>query len=82
MRQNKKKKLITKTTLPENSKIICGTDILHHVNLKIIFPFSQSLTKDGFIVFSEPNILNIGWSLFISLFLIGKLKGDCPNKLF
>lgn len=71
----KQKKLITKTALPENSKIICGTDILHHVNLKNYFPlFHQSLTKDGFIVFSEPNILNIGWSLFISLFLDWKIE--------
>lgn len=71
----KQKKLITKTTLPENSKIICGTDILHHVNLKNYFPlFHQSLTKDGFMIFSEPNILNIGWSLFISLFLDWKIE--------
>ena len=66
----KQKRLKTRLTLPENSNTICGTDILHHIDLKNYFPlFYQSLKKNGFIIFSEPNILNIGWSLFISLFL-------------
>lgn len=57
----KQKKLKTRLTLPINSNIICGTDILHHINLKDYFPlFYQSLEKKGLIVFSEPNILNIG----------------------
>lgn len=64
------KKLKIRSTLPENLNVICGTDILHHVDLKNYFPlFNQTLNKNGLIVFSEPNILNIGWSLFISLFL-------------
>ncbi|MEK7177307.1 MAG: class I SAM-dependent methyltransferase [Patescibacteria group bacterium] len=71
----KQKKLKTRLSLPENSNVICGTDILHHVNLKNYFPlFYQSLSKDGFLIFSEPNILNIGWSLFISLFLDWKIE--------
>ncbi|EKE14081.1 MAG: hypothetical protein ACD_12C00680G0002 [uncultured bacterium] len=72
---NKQKQLKTRLALPENSNVICGTDILHHVELKNYFPlFYKSLKKDGMIIFSEPNILNIGWSLFISLFLDWKIE--------
>ncbi|MFA6016740.1 MAG: methyltransferase domain-containing protein [Patescibacteria group bacterium] len=71
----RQKKLKTVLTLPKNTDIICGTDILHHVNLKNYFPlFYQSLNRNGFIIFSEPNILNIGWSFFISLFLDWKIE--------
>jgi 2-polyprenyl-3-methyl-5-hydroxy-6-metoxy-1,4-benzoquinol methylase len=71
----KQKKLKTRLTLPANSNIICGTDILHHINLKDYFPlFYQSLKKGGLMIFSEPNILNIGWFLFISLFLDWKIE--------
>ncbi|PIU37266.1 hypothetical protein COT02_01765 [Candidatus Roizmanbacteria bacterium CG07_land_8_20_14_0_80_34_15] len=72
---NKQKQLKTRLALPENSNVICGTDILHHVDLKHYFPlFYKSLSKDGFLIFSEPNILNIGWSLFISLFLDWRIE--------
>lgn len=68
----KSKNLLIRKTFSENERYnyIFGTDILHHINLKNYFPlFFQSLSKDGFIIFSEPNILNISWSIFISLFL-------------
>ncbi|VVA43387.1 conserved hypothetical protein [Candidatus Roizmanbacteria bacterium] len=71
----KQNKLKIRLSLPQNSNVICGTDILHHVDLKNYFPlFYQSLIKDGYLIFSEPNILNIGWSLFISLFLDWKIE--------
>lgn len=71
----KQKKLKTKLALPESSKVICGTDILHHINLKDYFQlFYRSLSRDGYLIFSEPNILNIGWILFISLFLDWKIE--------
>lgn len=71
----KQKKLKTGLTIPINSNVICGTDILHHIELKNYFPlFYQSLTRGGYVIFSEPNILNIGWSLFISLFLDWKIE--------
>lgn len=72
---NKQKKLKTQISLPDNSSIICGTDILHHVDINNYFSlFYQTLKKNGLIVFSEPNILNVGWSLFISLFLDWKVE--------
>jgi len=71
----KQRKLMIKTVLPEKSKVICGTDILHHVNLKDYFPlFHQSLEKNGLLIFSEPNVLNISWLIFISLFLDWKIE--------
>lgn len=67
---NKQKQLKTRLALPENSNVICGTDILHHVKLKNYFPlFYKSLSKDGLLIFSEPNIINIGWIFFITIFL-------------
>lgn len=54
---------------------ILGTDILHHVDIDKYFKlFNDHLKKGGKIIFSEPNILNIGWSLFISLFLNWKIE--------
>ena len=54
----------------EKYNYILGTDILHHVDIKKYFiTFNNHLKKGGKIVFSEPNILNISWSIFISLFL-------------
>lgn len=72
---NKEKKLKTILTLPKKSKIICGTDILHHINIKDYFPlFYQSFKKGGAIIFSEPNIFNLSWIIFISLFLDWKVE--------
>jgi len=54
---------------------ILGTDILHHVDIDKYFKLiNNHLKKDGRIIFSEPNILNISWSLFISLFLNWKVE--------
>lgn len=72
---NKQKQLITSNNLPKKTTIIAGTDILHHVNLVKCFPiFYKHLNNDGLMIFSEPNILNIGWSVFISLFLDWKVE--------
>lgn len=72
---NKNHKLKKRLTLPANSNIICGTDILHHVSIKNYFHlFYETLNKDGLIVFSEPNILNPGWLFFITLFLDWKIE--------
>lgn len=71
----KQNRLTTKTVLPDSAKIICGTDILHHVDLNDYLPlFYQTLEKNGVLIFSEPNILNIGWTLFISIFLDWKVE--------
>ena len=49
---------------------ILGTDTLHHIKIDQYFKlFNKHLKKEGKIIFSEPNILNICWAFFISLFL-------------
>lgn len=49
---------------------IVGTDILHHVDLDEYFSlFGNKLKKGGLLVFSEPNIFNLSWFVFITLFL-------------
>lgn len=48
---------------------IVGCDILHHVPLReTLAEMRKRLTdKKGIIIFSEPNILNLSWSLFVTL---------------
>lgn len=68
---NRSKYLVVKDKIP-NSKfdVIVGSDILHHVNLdKYLKLFKTRLVNDGLLIFSEPNILNPSWFVFISLFL-------------
>ncbi|MEK7633730.1 MAG: class I SAM-dependent methyltransferase, partial [Patescibacteria group bacterium] len=68
----KNKNLQISKKFPKDKKYdhILGTDILHHINIDKYFKlFNNHLKKDGKIIFSEPNILNIGWAFFISLFL-------------
>jgi SAM-dependent methyltransferase len=55
--------------------IICGTDILHHINLEDYFRFFfANLTQNGSIIFSEPNCLNPAWVFVISLFSNWKIE--------
>ena len=72
----KNKNLQIRKTFPENGKYnyILGTDTLHHIDISRYFKlFYNQLKKGGKIVFSEPNILNISWPIFISLFLDWKI---------
>ncbi len=68
----KKDLLFTSLTIP-NSKweAIVGCDILHHVELDTYLrEMNRKLIKPkGVLIFSEPNILNISWSLFITFFI-------------
>lgn len=49
---------------------VVGTDILHHVDInRELHTMRKALHKSGVLIFSEPNILNISWTIFISLFL-------------
>ncbi|GAB4219729.1 MAG: hypothetical protein Fur009_7230 [Candidatus Microgenomates bacterium] len=68
---NKLKHLkLEKKIIGKNFDYIVGTDILHHINInKFSKIFFKSLKSNGKIIFSEPNILNISWIFFISLFL-------------
>jgi len=64
--------LSTSQTIPNNrNEAIVGCDILHHVDLDTYLgEMNQKLSKSkGVIIFSEPNILNIFWPLFITLFI-------------
>jgi SAM-dependent methyltransferase len=55
--------------------IICGTDILHHVNIKKYFQiFFANLKQNGSIVFSEPNCLNPAWLFIITLLSSWKVE--------
>lgn len=63
------KYLNLKNSLPKKEKYqaVVGCDILHHVDLKTILPqIKKSLVKNGVICFSEPNILNPSWIIFIT----------------
>lgn len=73
----KNKNLQIGKVFPKSEKYdyILGTDILHHINMNRYFKtFNNHLKKGGQIIFSEPNILNIGWFLFISLFLDWRIE--------
>jgi SAM-dependent methyltransferase len=69
--------LKTTTNLPtgEAMDAVVGTDILHHLNLAVSLPQIRSAVKDtGVAIFSEPNILNGAWIVFITLFLDWKVE--------
>ncbi len=73
----KDKNLQIRKTFPKAKKYnyILGADILHHVDMsKYLKLFNGHLKKGGKIIFSEPNILNISWPIFISLFLDWKIE--------
>lgn len=70
------KKLTTSIHLPHKPvDAVVGADILHHTyiddELKNI---KKILKKKGRILFSEPNILNPAWVIFISFFLNWKIE--------
>lgn len=68
----KKGLLFTSLTIPNSRwEAIVGCDILHHVELNTYLrEMNQKLIKSkGVIIFSEPNILNLSWSLFITFFI-------------
>lgn len=70
--------LSTSQTLPDSkSEAIVGCDILHHVDLDIYLrEMNRKLIKPkGIIIFSEPNILNIFWPLFITIFIDWRVEG-------
>jgi 2-polyprenyl-3-methyl-5-hydroxy-6-metoxy-1,4-benzoquinol methylase len=55
---------------------VVGTDILHHVDIdSTLQKVHTVLKKNGIIFFSEPNILNLSWIVFISLFLDWRVEG-------
>lgn len=73
----KNKNLQINVTFPKDRKYdyILGTDILHHIKINKYFKlFNDCLNNEGEIIFSEPNILNVSWILFISLFLDWKIE--------
>lgn len=54
---------------------VVGTDILHHVAIgEELGKMKSTLRNGGIILFSEPNFLNIAWSLFITIFLDWKVE--------
>lgn len=66
------RKLKTFPAITKNTKYntIVGADILHHVELKqTLLLLKSHLTKTGKVVFSEPNILNPSWFVYVSLLL-------------
>lgn len=64
-------RLTTSTQLPRGQfDAVVGADILHHVPIEeAVSKMNPALRKGGIILFSEPNILNLSWTLFITLFL-------------
>ena len=56
---------------------IVGCDILHHVPLEKTLSEMRRKLKDekGVIIFSEPNIINISWLIYVTLFLNWKIEG-------
>ncbi|OGK62649.1 hypothetical protein A2334_03245 [Candidatus Roizmanbacteria bacterium RIFOXYB2_FULL_38_10] len=53
-------------TKQKNKKAIIGADVLHHVDIASYLPdFYDSLSKDGRIIFSEPNAWHIFWFIHI-----------------
>lgn len=70
------KKLKTSTHLPHKRvDAVVGADILHHIHIdEELKNIKKILKKKGHILFSEPNILNPAWVIFISLFLDWKVE--------
>jgi len=64
--------LSTSTTIPiDTYEAFVGCDILHHVDIDTYLKkMKKRVTKHkGLLLFSEPNIVNISWLIFITLFL-------------
>lgn len=59
----KRENLQVSTKIKKNNvKAVLGCDILHHINLDLSFKkIYRQLATDGFIIFSEPNALNLAW---------------------
>lgn len=77
--------LSTSQTIPHgNNKAIVGCDILHHVPLDTYLKdMHENLVKPrGTIVFSEPNILNIFWPIYITFFINWEIEGGIRNCNF
>ncbi|MEK9179035.1 MAG: class I SAM-dependent methyltransferase [Patescibacteria group bacterium] len=70
------KKLSIATRLPQHTvDAVVGTDILHHVHIgEELKDIRTVLRKKGYVLFSEPNILNPAWLFFISFFLDWKVE--------
>lgn len=67
---NIKKLLNTSSVIPNKKwNAIVGCDILHHVPLSgTLRELRNALTDStGVIIFSEPNIFNIAWSIFVTV---------------
>jgi SAM-dependent methyltransferase len=70
------KGLSTSDHIPSNkTDAFVGCDILHHIDLDIYLKMMQGRLKEGgFLLFSEPNILNIAWVLFITCMLDWRIE--------
>jgi 2-polyprenyl-3-methyl-5-hydroxy-6-metoxy-1,4-benzoquinol methylase len=53
--------------LSNNAHLIMGTDVLHHVDIPAaVQQFLLTLAPSGTCIFSEPNVLNPAWAVFIT----------------
>ncbi len=78
----KKGLLMVSETIPlKKWDAIVGCDILHHVALhETLTKIRSRLTdKKGIIVFSEPNIFNPSWAVFVTLFHSWRIEGGMVN---
>lgn len=68
--------LSTSDHIPSNkTDAFVGCDILHHIDIDIYLKMMQGRLKEGgIILFSEPNILNIAWVLFITFLLDWRIE--------
>lgn len=71
-----KEVLQTSLLIPQaKTDAFVGCDILHHVNLDAYLKEMRSkLNKPGIIIFSEPNILNIAWTLLITFYIDWRIE--------
>ncbi len=78
----KKNLLTVSETIPSKKwDAVVGCDILHHVLLgETLAEIRSHLTdKKGMIVFSEPNIFNPSWAVFVTLFHSWRIEGGMVN---
>ncbi len=70
------------TSFPDESfDAIIGSSVLHHLDIKqALSEFHRILKKDGFILFTEPNMLNPQIALQKSIPYLKKLSGDSPDE--
>jgi SAM-dependent methyltransferase len=68
--------LSTSDHIPSNkTDAFVGCDILHHIDLDIYLKMMQGRLKNrGILLFSEPNILNVAWVLFITFLLDWRIE--------